>query len=170
MTRGGRRQKGRLRYVNGEPIFEELVRHGRQDVAGVRRVWDQITRHHDPAAIMDAEQPPERPPAMTTVLEHVQSIQQHIEAFVASGKEKLEQDLPELAQFAQAAASNPLVDVALSAIHVDPALLSNLATLLADAEAKAAAAHQAAADAEAAQQAALDAAQPPAEPPAEAAA
>lgn len=46
-----------------------------------------------------------------------------------------ESKLPEFADLAQAAASNPLVDAALSAVHLSPAMLTALAGVVAKADA-----------------------------------
>ncbi len=54
-------------------------------------------------------------------------------------KSVLEQHLPQLAAVAQQAASNPLVDAALSAVHLSPGFLTSIAELVTKAEAELAA-------------------------------
>lgn len=64
--------------------------------------------------------------------EAVRSIEQHFAAFLASAKEKLEQDLPVLASTAAAAESNPVVLAVAQAAHLPevPELLSAVAGFL----------------------------------------
>lgn len=92
------------------------------------------------------------------------SVEQHFEAFAASVKEKLEQDLPVLGEFVQKASTNPVTVAIASAVHLPeaPEVMQALADDIAKIDAalgaaKAAGAAQAQADAAAA-------ANPPAEP------
>lgn len=98
------------------------------------------------------------------VSEAFDSLKQHFEAFVESGKEKLEHELPVLADLVQKAASNPVIAAIAQAEHLDdaPEWLEALATEITKVDnalgtAKAAGAAQAQADAAAAAQAAAEA-------------
>ena len=158
--------------VDDSPIFDRLedawhgvTSHGRQDAAGVRRVWQQLT-HHDSAATPAAAATGKAATAMT-LTEIYDRFKADADADVVRAKEYAEQHLPALAAFAQAAASNPLVAAALNIVHLQPDFLNTLASVITEADSKLGAAKQAAADAEAAQQAALAAAAPPEPAPAE---
>ncbi len=69
-------------------------------------------------------------------------IRTEAQAAVAKAKEVVthaetvvEQHLPQLADLAQKAATNPLIDAALSAVHVSPSFLASLAEMLMKADA-----------------------------------
>lgn len=70
------------------------------------------------------------------VPEAVAGVKQHLEAFVASAKEKLEQELPVLADLADKAAVNPALAAILSATHLTevPVFLETIAKLVTDAD------------------------------------
>jgi hypothetical protein len=76
----------------------------------------------------------------------------HFETEKTAAEGWLEQHLPGLADLADKAAANPLIDVALNAVHLSPEFLSALADTIrkADEELGAAKAAQAAAEASAA--------------------
>jgi hypothetical protein len=69
-----------------------------------------------------------------------QDLQAHFEDAEVKAKSWLEEKLPEFAEFAQKAAGNELVDAALNAVHLSPALLSGLAAAIRQADADLAAA------------------------------
>ena len=64
-----------------------------------------------------------------------QDLKDHFEADEAKAKSWLEEKLPEFADLAQRAAGNELVDAALNAVHLSPALLSGLAAAVRQADA-----------------------------------
>jgi len=90
------------------------------------------------------------------VMQAVDGLKQHLEAFAASAKEKLEQELPVIAGVASALAGNPVVAALAAAEHLNqvPEYLATFAELITKADQALGAAKAAAA-------------QPPAEPPAD---
>lgn len=100
---------------------------------------------------------------MVNLQQVVTDLKTHFEDAEAKAKAFLEGHLPGLADLADKAAANPLIDAALNAVHLSPEILATLAEVInkADAELGQAKAAQAAAEAAAA---------PPAEPGAESAA
>jgi hypothetical protein len=64
-----------------------------------------------------------------------QDLKAHFEDTEAKAKSWLEEKLPEFADLAEKAGSNELVDAALNAVHLSPALLSGLAAAVRQADA-----------------------------------
>lgn len=97
------------------------------------------------------------------IAQAVEGLKQHFEAFIESGREKLEQELPAVAEVAQKLSGNPVVAALASAAHINdaPELLQTIADIVTKADA-ALAASKAAGTAEAQQAAAA----PPADVPA----
>jgi hypothetical protein len=75
----------------------------------------------------------------------VENIKNHLEQFIESAKAHLEQDLPEVASVAQAAATNPVIAALSAAVHLNeaPDVLASLASAITVLEAKLAAEHAA---------------------------
>lgn len=71
------------------------------------------------------------------IVQAVENIRVHLEAVAADAKNKLEQDLPGLASWAQQAAANPAVAALSAAVHLPeaPTVLATLATLINDVDA-----------------------------------
>ncbi len=71
------------------------------------------------------------------VMQAVANIKQHLEAAAADAKRKLEEDLPGLESWAQAASANPAVAALSAAVHLPeaPTVLATLATLIGDLDA-----------------------------------
>lgn len=74
---------------------------------------------------------------MVDILAAVENIRAHLEAVAADAKNKLEQDLPGLASWAQAASTNPAVAALSTAVHLPeaPSVLATLAVLIGDVDA-----------------------------------
>lgn len=87
------------------------------------------------------------------IMQAVAGIEQHFEAFVASAKEKIEQELPVLGDLAQKTASNPAFAALTAAVHLSeaPEVLQVIADMITKMDASIAAAKAAgAAEAQAA--------------------
>jgi hypothetical protein len=92
------------------------------------------------------------------IVQAVENLRQHLEAVAADAKSKLEQDLPGLATWAQAASQNPAIAALSSAVHLPEA--PEVLAVIADFVGKVDAALGAAKEAGAAQATAAQAAEP----------
>ena len=95
---------------------------------------------------------------MTTLIDIFDTLKADAETDLARSKRFAEEHLPVIADMVTALASNPLVQVALNVVHLSPDFLTQLASVIQEADTKLGVAKQAQADADAAQAAALAAA------------